>query len=206
MRKTRKIHTKVAGVTKKNEDNESIQDILEDLSGVDVSSLPLELEHEYDNPHDENAIKVYVSYQHIGYLKRSLAEDLSNTTDSDLSGSVIEITGGDDGCNYGCNILVKVEESEPVKENAYKRTVRQNSDGVTKSASPRESSDSSYKEKGIEEAVKNKWLYLIFCVAFAVSGLLLFAMENGGFSFVGILCMSFAVVFLAKFIQGMWNS
>ena len=92
------------------------------------------------------------------------------------------------------------------KENAYKRTVRQNSDGVTKSASPRESSDSSYKEKGIEEAVKNKWLYLIFCVAFAVSGLLLFAMENGGFSFVGILCMSFAVVFLAKFIQGMWNS
>lgn len=47
MRKTRKIHTKVAGVTKKNEDNESIQDILEDLAGEDASNLPLELEHEF---------------------------------------------------------------------------------------------------------------------------------------------------------------
>lgn len=58
----------------------------------------------------------------------------------------------------------------------------------------------------IEDAVKNKWLYLIFCIAFAVGGLLVFAMGNGGFSFVGILCISFALIFLIKFIQGMWNS
>lgn len=206
MGKIEKIYTKVVGVTKKNEDKESIQDILKDLAGMDVSSLPLDLEHEYDNPYDENAIKVYVAYQHIGYLKRSLAEELSNTTDSDLSGSVIEITGGDDGYNYGCNILIKVEESVPVKATAHKRTVEPNNSGAPKSASPKESSGSTYKPKGKEEAVKNKWLYLIFCIAFAVGGLLVFAMSNGGFSFLGIFCISFAVICLIKFVQGMWNS
>lgn len=206
MRKTRKIHTKVAGVTKKNEDNESIQDILEDLAGEDASNLPLELEHEYDNPHDENAIKVYVAYQHIGYLNKSLAEDLSSTMDSDLSGCVTEITGGENGYKYGCNILIKIEESEPTTESVNKKTIQVNSSSVAREHRQEKDSNYTHKQSAKEEATKNKWLYLIFCIAFAVGGLLVFAMGNGGFSFVGILCISFALIFLIKFIQGMWNS
>ena len=103
------IHTKIAGVTHKNEEGRSIQRILKDLTGYDPDSLELTLERELNNPYDENAIKVYCEGEHIGYIKAELAKKLADLVDDGVvSGSVSEITGGTEGYPYGCNICLTV--------------------------------------------------------------------------------------------------
>lgn len=101
----RTIHSKVAGVSKKNEDGEKIQSLLADL----YDGCDLELVREPDNRYDSNAIKVYAVGDHIGYINADLAKDLASKMDSGISieASIDEITGGD-GYNYGCNITIKV--------------------------------------------------------------------------------------------------
>lgn len=110
----REIRTKVVGVTKKNDCDERIQDLLEDL----VDGSPLELEHEADNEYDENAIKVYCNGDHIGYLSREIAEEIVDDVDAGMvEAEISEITGGYDGKSYGCNIVISILDTpaEPVQ-------------------------------------------------------------------------------------------
>lgn len=103
-RQAKTLHTKVVGVTKKNEDGENIQKILGDLHDGDG----LVLEREPDNRYDPNAIKVYAEGEHIGYIGKDLAKDLAKRMDSGavVEASIDEITGGEDGLYYGCNISI----------------------------------------------------------------------------------------------------
>lgn len=100
-------YTKLSGVTKKNEDGDSIQKILSALDDGEE----LEFVREYDNPYDGNAIKVYCNEQHIGYIKADLAKKLAPKVDSgeELIGYISEITGGYDGKSYGCNICFEIQ-------------------------------------------------------------------------------------------------
>lgn len=115
----RNLHTKIVGVTKENEDGMPIQDILEELADENVAGDELELEHEFDNPYDENAIMVYHDSVHIGYLSRDLAKKLVDDVDAGLvSAEISEITGGGNK-SYGCNIAIKIrikkdDEDTPV--------------------------------------------------------------------------------------------
>ena len=105
----KRFYTKVAGVTKENDCGEDIQDILERMSEYFVEGDELELEHEFDNPYDKNAIKVFWKGEHIGYIKRDLASTLVDYVDNgQVEAELSEITGGDDGKSYGCNIFIRI--------------------------------------------------------------------------------------------------
>lgn len=99
-------YTKVVGVTKNNDEGQPIQPILATLSPSDS----LTFVREPSNPYDSNAIKVICEYQHIGYIKANLAKDIAPLMDSgkQLKGNISEITGGEDGLNYGCNIYIQI--------------------------------------------------------------------------------------------------
>lgn len=109
MNKFRTIYTKVAGVTKKNDSGDSIQELLEEYSCAEAESLDAELERDSYNEYDDNAIKVMCDYTHIGYINRSLAADLACYIDDGGQAEcrITEITGGDDK-NYGCNLEITV--------------------------------------------------------------------------------------------------
>lgn len=70
----------------------------------------LNFAREPNNPYDTNAIKVICDYQHIGYIKAELAEEIAPIMDSgkELKGYITQITGGIDGKNYGCNIHISI--------------------------------------------------------------------------------------------------
>lgn len=103
------FHTKVVGTSKKNEDDESIQKLLKDISEYCCEGWFLSLEHESDNQYDENAIKVYCHNDHIGYINRELAKDLAPLVDQQrVEAEISEITGGEDGKSFGCNILIRI--------------------------------------------------------------------------------------------------
>jgi hypothetical protein len=101
------MHTKIVGVTRKNDDGTDRQNLIADLSEGDQ----LTFEREYENEHDENAIAVYdCSGQQLGYLKSSVAEDVAPILDSGgkITGFVTEVTGGMGDESYGCNIRIEV--------------------------------------------------------------------------------------------------
>lgn len=113
MGKEREMHTKVVGVTKKNEDDEKIQELLENISDICYEGELLSLEHESDNPYDENAIKVFYEHDHIGYINRELAKELAPLVDQQrVEAELCEVTGGEDGKSYGCNILIRIVSDE----------------------------------------------------------------------------------------------
>lgn len=97
--------TKVVGVTQDNDEGKPIQKILPTLS--QYSSL--KFIREPDNPHDKNAIKVYGSYQHIGYINADLAKEIAPLMDQgkELNGNISEVTGGGEHY-YGCNIHISI--------------------------------------------------------------------------------------------------
>lgn len=106
--KKKEIHTKVAGVTKRNDEGERIQSLLEELEAYANEGDGLELEHESDNEYDPNAIKVYYEGDHIGYIKRELAAEIVGAVDENrVDAELCEITGGDE-VSYGCNILLRI--------------------------------------------------------------------------------------------------
>ena len=100
------MFTQIVGVTKNNDEGVNIQNILPEL---EVGSK-LTFIREPKNFYDTNAIKVICDYQHIGYIKSSLAEEIAPIMDSGrkLKGYISEITGGTDGKNYGCNIHISI--------------------------------------------------------------------------------------------------
>lgn len=99
--------TKIVGVTRGNR-----QELLEELSEMD----DIHLVKEPNNPHDENAIAVLnPNGEKLGYIKAGLAEELSGLMelypDAVLTGDIIEVTGGEDGKSYGCNIEISMIRS-----------------------------------------------------------------------------------------------
>ena len=106
------IKTKVVGVTKRNEDGQSRQELIELLDPGDE----LYLEREPDNEYDENAIAVFnESWEQIGYLSRKVAEELAPLMDEGYETKCIvtAITGGsDDKPSFGCNIEITVYSPE----------------------------------------------------------------------------------------------
>lgn len=98
--------TKVVGVTKNNDEGVDIQNILPELE----DGSKLNFVREPNNPYDTNAIKVICDYQHIGYIRAGLAEEIAPIIDSgkELKGYITQITGGTDGKTYGCNIHISI--------------------------------------------------------------------------------------------------
>lgn len=89
----RSFHTKVVGVTKKNEDGSKRQEV---IAGCKVGELVL-LIRESENPYDSNAIAVYhSSRKQIGFIAADLAEQLAPDLDSGqtISARISDLTGG----------------------------------------------------------------------------------------------------------------
>lgn len=101
----RSIIAKVVGVTKNNDNGQPIQYILSSLS----EDSDFMLVREPNNPYDTNAIKVIADYQHIGYVKAELAQQLAPIMDKGNNPKVelLGVTGGGDK-NYGCNIRILI--------------------------------------------------------------------------------------------------
>ncbi len=93
LRPLRSFHTKVVGVTKKNEDGGKRQEV---IAGCKVDELVL-LIRESENPYDSNAIAVYhSSRKQIGFIAADLAERLAPDMDSGqpISARISDLTGG----------------------------------------------------------------------------------------------------------------
>ncbi len=96
--------TKVVGVTFENR-----QELLAELQ----VGQQLDLVHEKDNPHDENAIAVYADGAQLGYLKRNIARHLAANFDNgvEYQAVVVQVTGSIEK-NLGVNIFIQRSQSE----------------------------------------------------------------------------------------------
>lgn len=104
----RSFHTRVVGVTYDNDDGTSRQEALSHcLRGESVGFYW----HDFRGRH---ACAVISDHGQIGYLSADLAEDLHYDYASDrysLVANISDITGGQDGYSYGCNILLSIYET-----------------------------------------------------------------------------------------------
>lgn len=102
-RLVRTIYTNVAGVTFRNSDGSSRQ---ENLSYC-ISGGPVEFKHfTYQGA---PAYAVFCGGLQIGNLPADLARDLYELDDSyTFIGDIDEVTGGDDGLKYGCNLRIEL--------------------------------------------------------------------------------------------------
>lgn len=97
------IHTKVAGVTFKNHDGSSRQEILSVCSEIDRITL------DYFTYRGKAAYAVLTKHGQIGNLPAELAKRISaEYSDCVVTGDICEITGGDDGYYYGCEISITI--------------------------------------------------------------------------------------------------
>jgi hypothetical protein len=106
----RSWHTSVAGVTKKNRDGRSRQEVIAECRrGEDLLLL-----REPDNPKDPNAIKVCrLLGDQVGYISSDVASRMADEMDGGkkFSAKVSEITGGERGKRTrGVNIEISVHE------------------------------------------------------------------------------------------------
>lgn len=97
----RTIHTKVVGVTFRNADGSSRQENLSYCtSGGTISFEPFTYK-------GAPAYAVYCGGLQIGNLPADLSRDLYDLPDSyTFFGDIDEVTGGDDGLKYGCNLVI----------------------------------------------------------------------------------------------------
>lgn len=99
----RDFHTKVVGVTFNNDNGTSRQAILKGCrSGEDVIFRPVPTK---DYP---DAIGVFNSKgQQLGHVNAELAKELKEKYPTNpMSVTISEITGGDNGKTYGCNLHI----------------------------------------------------------------------------------------------------
>ncbi len=112
------IRSKVVGVTFDNPDGTSRQAIIERFG---AAGMDLEIRPEPDNPHDENALGVWVRKGghfgsrtlQIGYVRSELADELRESLEKgcEISARILEVTGGGRGKNLGVNIELRVESA-----------------------------------------------------------------------------------------------
>jgi hypothetical protein len=103
----KQFYSKVAGVTRENQDQSNRQKILADYR-------KLNLVREHDNPYDANAIKVLISNgKQIGYINSDLARELAPIIDKGkktVEAHISEITGGTENKqSIGCNIFITIK-------------------------------------------------------------------------------------------------
>jgi HIRAN domain-containing protein len=94
------MRTRIVGVIEGNR-----QKHISNLKGGDE----LRLVREPDNDYNPNAIKVMDGTKHLGYLKIELSEKLASRMDGGrwvLVAHVLDVTGGDSGKNYVCDIEI----------------------------------------------------------------------------------------------------
>ena len=106
----RHFHTKIVGVTYKNSDGSHRQKL---IAKCDVFET-LTLDHEEDNAHDPNAVRVCrQNGQQLGYLNAGLAEEIVRKSANGYRFAAIisDITGGGKGESFGVNLLIV--EAEP---------------------------------------------------------------------------------------------
>lgn len=99
----RTFYTKVAGVTFRNNDGSSRQENLSYcISGGDVT-------FEHYTYKGEPAYAVYCGGLQIGNLPADIARDLYDLPDTyTFFGEISEVTGGEDGLKYGCNLQIEL--------------------------------------------------------------------------------------------------
>ncbi len=106
----RDFHTKIAGVSKKNSDGSSRQELLDRIRPGEQVHLVLEPENEFD----KNAVRVENRRgQQLGYIDAEIAANLSGQLQRGLETrvSVSEITGGTKAKpTLGCNLLIEILE------------------------------------------------------------------------------------------------
>jgi hypothetical protein len=117
------IKTKLVGVTHKNEDGTSRQELLKDMR----EGERIVLAYEENNPKSDHAVAAYNSIgQKLGYLNDDLAIDLAEQIKElgvAINAEVLNITGGD-GRKFGCNIEIPdVEELTEEEKEAIKTTI-----------------------------------------------------------------------------------
>lgn len=104
------MYTKVVGVTHKNADGSSRQRILKRMRREERDHERVYLEHEPENPYDENAVKVLnTDCEQLGYLERSLAADIVGRAakGETFSAVITGFTGGEEGRpTVGCNLEI----------------------------------------------------------------------------------------------------
>lgn len=95
------FHTKIAGVTHENR-----QALVPHLGRFQQ----LNMDHDEENEHDENAVKLLTSdKRQVGFLKREVAAEVVSEIKQGILFScfVSEVTGGTpDKPTYGCNLLI----------------------------------------------------------------------------------------------------
>ena len=112
----REIKTKVVGVTFDNEDGSSRQDYISRLQVGDT----LILEHDPDNRHDRDAVKVLGRWKQwfrwregqIGHLSREVAEEVADYLQEGgwVYAEILDVTGGSwRKPTYGVNIAIYLE-------------------------------------------------------------------------------------------------
>ncbi len=120
----RHFHTKIAGVTHKNRDGSNRQKLIRGCSVFET----LELDHEEDNPHDPNAVRVCrENGQQLGYLNAALAQEVVSKSGRGYRFAVFikDITGGRrKGQSLGVNLLIVLAEPG-VGDREVKRYVKQ---------------------------------------------------------------------------------
>ena len=104
------FYTKIVGVTFKNDDGSSRQNILETLSKLNSDNRDIVLKREPENAYDKNAIAIYFKNSRIGFFSKELAKEISIEMDKGVNytASISTITGGGD-YSFGCNIKVDIK-------------------------------------------------------------------------------------------------
>ncbi|WP_339171170.1 HIRAN domain-containing protein [Anoxybacillus sp. FSL W8-1294] len=146
------INTKIVGVTRKNEDGTSRQELIAEC----YEGEELFLEREPDNEHDPNAISVWNEYgEQLGYINKDLASKLAPQMDKGMRVAcfVTAVTGGDDK-SYGCNIklVLNPEETDNIatKKNTHINSVY----SITKEQTP--DVKNTVNEKDVKKTKKAK--------------------------------------------------
>jgi len=100
---------KVVGVTRKNDDGTSRQEIISYLNEGDV----IDLVRDANNEHDSNAIEVYDANEQIGFIDKNRAGELAPQMDKGykIEAWVDRILGGDSGRSYG--VLIAIQRHKP---------------------------------------------------------------------------------------------
>lgn len=104
------------------------------------------LEHEPENPHDENAVAVYVAGFQIGYLKRDVAARvLDYIEEFGVDATVQGVHGGNDGQLYGVTLKIQIEGDDEYDEETDDEPAYQPKDPASKARQARY--DLSYTHK-----------------------------------------------------------
>jgi hypothetical protein len=107
----RHFHTKIVGVTHRNDDGSDRQNLIRNCRLFEA----LVLDHQEDNPHDANAVRVCrQNGKQLGYLNSKLAAEVVSKSKRGYRfvAFVKDITGGKrKGQSLGVNLLIIVAES-----------------------------------------------------------------------------------------------